>query len=106
MAKAKRSRTERREAERALRKEVVVRERLAAAAPGGARDRPIVVVSASVIESIARSTPCIQCGGELSLEDHAAPVEFQGRLRVCRMTCRRCHAPRELWFTIEAPLLS
>jgi hypothetical protein len=106
MAKPKRSRTERRETERALRKEVVARERLAAAAPGGARDRPIVVGSASVIESIARSTPCVQCGGELSLQDHAAPPDGQGRLRVTRMVCRLCHAPRELWFTIEKPLPS
>jgi hypothetical protein len=106
MAKPKRSRTERRETERALRKEVVARERLAAAAPGGARDRPIVVGSASVIESIARSTPCVQCGGELSLQDHAAPAEFQGKLRRCRLICRRCHAPRELWFSVETPLPS
>jgi hypothetical protein len=106
MARPKRSRTERREAERVLRKEVVVREKLAATAPGGARDRPLVVVSASVIESMARSTPCVQCGGELSLQDHAAPADGQGRLRVCRMICRLCHAPRELWFTVETPLPS
>jgi hypothetical protein len=106
MGRPKRTRTERREAERALRREVVARERLAASAPGGARDRPITVVSASVIESIARSTPCVQCGGELSLRDHAAPPDGQGRLRVCRLTCRVCHAPRELWFSIETALPS
>jgi len=106
MAKPKRSRTERRETERALRKEVLARERLSAAAPGGARDRPIVVVSASVIESIARSTPCVQCAGELELRDHAAPADGQGRLRVTRMVCRRCHVPREIWFTVETPLPS
>jgi hypothetical protein len=108
MAKPKRSRAGRREAERDLRKQVVARERLAAAAPGGARDRPIVVVSASVIESIACSTPCIQCGGELMLRTHAAPPDHaaQGRLRVTRMACRLCHAPREIWFLIEMPLPS
>jgi hypothetical protein len=104
MARPKRSRTERREAQRALRKEVVERERLAAAAPGGGRDRPIVVTTASVIESMARSTPCVQCGGALELRDHAAPAEGQGKLRVARMVCRLCHAPRELWFAIEVPL--
>ncbi|HXU79763.1 MAG TPA: hypothetical protein VN914_00080 [Polyangia bacterium] len=101
MAKPKRSRTERRELERALRKEVVARERLAAAAPGGAQDRPIVVATVSVIESMARSTPCVQCGGELELKDHAAPP---GGLRLVRLVCRLCHAPREIWFSIEPPL--
>ena len=104
MARPKRSRTERRERERSLRKEVRERERLAAAALGGNRDRPIVVPSASVVESVARSTPCVQCGGQLELRDHAAPAEGQGKLRLCRLVCRLCHAPREIWFAIEAPL--
>jgi hypothetical protein len=106
MPKPKRSRTERREAERALRKDVVARERLAASAPGGAPDRPLVVTTASVIESMARSTPCVQCAGELELRDHAAPAEAGGKLRRVRLTCRLCHAPREIWFKIEAPLPS
>ena len=104
MARPKRSRTERREGERALRKEVKERERLAAAAPGGGRDRPIVVTTVSVIESLARSTPCVQCGGELELRDHAAPADEKGKLRVARMVCRLCHVRREIWFAIEAPL--
>jgi hypothetical protein len=101
MSKPKRSRTDRRAAERALRKEVVERERLAALAPGGRRDRPIVVATVSVIESMARSTPCVQCGGELELKEHAAPADGQGRVRVMRLVCRLCHAPREIWFAIE-----
>jgi hypothetical protein len=101
MAKPKRSRTERRAADRALRKEVLERERLAAMAPGGRRDRPIVVTTVSVIESMARSTPCVQCGGELELKDHAAPADGQGKVRVVRALCRLCHAPREIWFAIE-----
>jgi hypothetical protein len=104
MARPKRSRTERRETERALRKEVKERERLSAAAPGGGRDRPIIVPSASVVETMARSTPCVQCGGELELKDHAAPPEGQGKLRLARLVCRLCHAPREIWFAIELPL--
>ncbi len=84
--------------ERALRKEVGVRERLAAAAPGGAADRPLVVASASVIEGRARSVPCIQCGGELDLRQHRAG---SGALRVVALVCRLCHAPREIWFKIE-----
>jgi hypothetical protein len=106
MSRPKRSRTERREVERALRKDVQARERLAAAVPGGARDRPLTVATVSVIESMARSTPCVQCGGELELRDHAAPADGGGRLRLIRLVCRLCHAPRELWFRIEAPLVS
>jgi hypothetical protein len=94
----KRPRNERRKAERALRKQVVARERLSAAGPGGASDRPIPVVSAALVEVRARATPCIQCGGELDLKSHEAP---SGSLRVARLQCRLCHAPRELWFRIE-----
>ena len=106
MAKPKRSRTERRAAERALRRDVVGRERLAQAGPGGARDRAIVVASVSVIESLARSTPCVQCGGELELRDHAAPADGGGKLRRVTAVCRVCHAPRELWFRVEEKLPS
>jgi hypothetical protein len=79
------------------------RERLAALAPGGARDRPRVVSSASLVEVEARSTPCVQCGGELGLEAHTAPA---AELRLVRLTCRRCHAPREIWFRLEVALPS
>jgi hypothetical protein len=96
----KRPRTERRQAERALRKDVGARQRLAASGPGGAADRPLVVASASVIEGRARSIPCIQCGGELELRQHRA--EAAGLRRV-ELVCRLCHAPRDLWFRIEAP---
>jgi hypothetical protein len=106
MAKPRRPRTDRRARQRELRKEIRATEKLATQAPGGARDRPITVVSASVVESIARSTPCVQCGGELSLKDHAAPTDGQGRLRLCHLVCKQCHAPRELWFSIETPLPS
>jgi hypothetical protein len=99
---AKRPRTDRRRSERALRKQVGARERLAAAAPGGARDRPIAVASASVIDGKARSTPCVQCGGELDVLGDAAPPDGGGTLRVVRLVCRRCHAPRQMWFRIEA----
>jgi hypothetical protein len=98
--KKKRPRSQRRDDERALRKEVGVRQRLVAAGPGGAPDRPLVVSSASVIEGQARSSPCIQCGGQLDLRQHAAAA---ASLRQVKLICRLCHAPRELWFRIEAP---
>jgi hypothetical protein len=101
MARGNRPRTERRERERELRKSVREREKLAAAAPGGAPANPLVVASASVIEGTARSTPCVQCGSELILGDHTAET-FQGQsLRLVRLVCRLCHAPRALWFRLQ-----
>src|SRR6185369_9108671 len=99
--KKPRPRAERREQERALRRQVVERERLAARAPGGAPDRAIAVASASVVEVQAAAMPCVQCAGELLLQSHAAPPEHGGGLRVARLVCRRCHAPREIWFRLE-----
>jgi hypothetical protein len=96
----KRPRTERRQAARALRKDIHDRQRLAASGPGGAPDRPLRISSASVIESRARSVPCIQCGGQLDLVHHGAEG---ASLRRLELVCRLCHAPRELWFLIETP---
>ena len=96
--KPKRERNDRRAAERTLRKEVNVRQRLISAAPGGGADRPLVVSSASIVEGSARSEPCAHCGGELDLRSHAAEGPT---LRVVTLVCRLCHAPRALWFRIE-----
>jgi hypothetical protein len=106
MSRRNRPRTQRREQERDLRKTVREREKLAAAVPGGAPDRPLVVASASVIEGMARATPCVQCGAELILSDHAADVHQGTAVRVVRLVCRLCHAPRVLWFRVETHLPS
>jgi hypothetical protein len=84
-----------------LRKEVNVRQRLTAAAPGGAADRPLVVSSAAVVDGRARSEPCIQCGGELDLRNHSAEG---ATLRLVTLVCRLCHTPRSIWFRIESTL--
>src|SRR3954463_10738129 len=93
-----RGRTARREAERALRRGIVDRERLVGRAPGGAPDRAIPVTSAPVGEVQAGPPPRGPGWGELLLQSHAAPPEGGGSLRVARLVCRRCHAPREIWF--------
>jgi hypothetical protein len=99
--KPKRPRSERREADRTLRREIEAREKLALAAPGGGLQHPLVVATAAVIEGRARSTPCPHCGGELELKRHdAAPVPD---VRVVQLICRLCHTPRRLYFRIEAP---
>jgi hypothetical protein len=98
--KPKRPRSERRAADRALRKEIDARDKLATAAPGGALAHPIVVTSAAVVEGRARSTPCPQCGGELDLRRHDAGP---GDVRIVQLICRLCHTPRTIYFRIEAP---
>lgn len=104
--KPERARAARREKERELRKSVRALERLAAHAEGGAPDRPIPVSSAAVVEVRARSTPCVQCGGELDLRRHDALVHGEGLLRVVELICRLCHAPRRLYFKVAPTLAS
>jgi hypothetical protein len=98
---ARRARSERRSQERALRKEVRAREKLANLGPGGGPERAYVITSASLVEPTARSIPCIQCGGTLDVTGHAAAPDAP-LLRIARMVCRLCHTPREIWFRIEA----
>lgn len=100
-----RARTERREVERALRRDVRERERLVRLAPGGAPDRAIVVGSVAVVEGRARSERCIQCGGELELQRHdVSPADAQ--LREIALVCRLCHARRQLWIRVQPALPS
>lgn len=96
MAKPKRARTERRNAERAAVKQAKVGLQLSALAAGGAADRPIAVVSASVIEPHAASIPCAACGGGVRVEEHRA----ENSLRVVRVRCTQCGVARDLYFRI------
>jgi hypothetical protein len=97
-----RERRARRQRERDLRKSVRQLERVATGAPGGAATHPLNVASAAVIDGRARSVPCVQCGGELEPGDDRASSTARGVLRELEMTCRRCHAPRRLWFLIAS----
>jgi transposase-like protein len=88
---------------RAHAKEARQRERLFQLGPGGSPDRAIEVVSASVIEVQAKSTPCPVCGGEQRIDEHDA-VTIEGTpLRVLRMRCHPCGSKRTLYFKIAAP---
>jgi len=100
VARPPRPRRKQREQERALRKEVRRTERLAGEMPGGSPEQPIDVAAASVVEGKARATPCIQCGGDLELRGDRATSTARGVLREVGLACRRCHAPRTLWFRI------
>ena len=95
---AKRPRVSRRLAERAAKKLVQDKEKLALLSPGGSRDRSMVVPSSAVIEPRALGMPCIQCGGQYRVREHAAPASGLRRIDV---TCRQCRAPRTLWFRIS-----
>ena len=103
MTRPPRPRRQRRAQERELRKQVRLREGLAAQLPGGSAERPIDVASASIVEGKARAIPCIQCEGDLELRGERAVSTARGVLREIALACRRCHAPRTLWFRVVPP---
>jgi hypothetical protein len=100
MKKPPRERTRRREAERAARQIVRDRQRLSQLVEGGAADRPITVVSSSVIAGRATSQPCPLCEGTLRLDEDTAEKVDGRSLRLAHMTCVRCGVKRGLWFRI------
>jgi len=73
------------------------REQLALLSVGGSPERPIHVISASVVEIRARALPCVQCAGEYRVNDHRAPTSG---LRQVSVTCTRCCVSRDLWFRL------
>jgi ribosomal protein S27AE len=101
VARAKRSRTEKREAARAADKLALQREKLARLEPGGAPDRPIDVKTASVIEPHASALDCVRCGeGGARVDSHEAREVDGRRLRIVRTLCPRCGTGRVLYFRI------
>jgi hypothetical protein len=96
-----RPRKQRREQERALRKNVRDTERLARQLPGATPDSPIDIDAPAVAEIQAAATPCPQCGGELELRGERADSTPRGVLRDLSLVCRTCHAPRHLWFRVR-----
>lgn len=97
MGKKRPERTERRERERAARRLVQDREKLAALSPGGSRERPIAVGSAAVVEIRVGSLTCPQCEGTYRLVEHRAPASG---LREVDVACRTCGTKRTLWFSL------
>ena len=98
-----RRRAKQRELERAIRKQIDEVEALAARLPGNSPTHPINVASASVVETKALATPCIQCGGAFDLRADSATSTPRGVLREVALVCRRCHTPRTFWFRIPPP---
>jgi transposase-like protein len=100
MAKKSRPRGQRREAERTQSKLRQARERLFALEPGGSAERPLLVVSAAVVEAHAESLPCPRCDGKHEVVEHVAVTRAGMRLREVRLRCRQCGTTRSLWFRI------
>ncbi len=106
MATKKRSRTVRRELERAKTKLGHVREALEALEPGGAPTHPIEVESASQVEPHARAMHCPVCDDAYRVVEHEATHGAQGSLRVVTITSPRCGRTRKVWFRLRPALVN
>jgi len=106
MAKPKRKRAARRESERETQKLARDLERIFSLEPGAKPERPIVIDSPSEVEVRARALPCPLCRGELRIEEHTAETIGSARLRVARMICAQCRAPRALYFQLASERLN
>ena len=74
------------------------RELLAAMSPGGSRERPIKVGSASVVEVRTQALTCPACGiGTYRIDEH---VSLGPGVRRVDVHCRHCATPRSLWFKL------
>ncbi len=102
MVKESRPRRQRRERQRALKKDVQRLDVLASQLPGGSAAHPLPVPSASAIEIKARAEKCVRCGGDVDLRGEDTTVTARGVVRRVDVVCRGCHAPRSLWFLVAA----
>jgi hypothetical protein len=75
---------------------------VAARERGGAPDLAQVVESASVIEPISRSTPCVVCGAEVAVVEHEAKTIGGQAVRVVHVKCRMCGVARKTYFQIAS----
>ena len=75
---------------------------IAACERGGSPDLPQVVESASVIEPISRSTPCVVCGAEVAIDEHEAKTLLGTAVRVVTVKCRQCGVARKTYFQIAS----
>jgi hypothetical protein len=66
---------------------------------GSARELPIRVASASVVEVRAGALTCPDCHiGTYRIEEHVSIAKGVRRVDV---VCRHCSTPRSLWFRLE-----
>jgi DNA-directed RNA polymerase subunit RPC12/RpoP len=98
---AARKRSERRAAEREVKKDLERRDKLAALEVGGAPERPIHVATASLVDVMARDSKCHRCGGSVRLEEHFV----RDNQRVARVRCSSCGSEREIFFAVSPRVL-
>ncbi|MGZ3423731.1 MAG: hypothetical protein ACXVEF_18440 [Polyangiales bacterium] len=97
---AARKRTERRALDRAVKKDIERRDKLATLEAGGAPDRPLEVTSASLVEPAAKALHCARCGAELRVDEHAARTIEGTPLRVVSLSCVSCGGKRTVYVKI------
>lgn len=68
---------------------------------GGAPERPLLIMSAAVVETQAESVPCPLCEGKHEVVEHLALTVDGTRLREARLRCRQCGSTCSLWFCIS-----
>ncbi len=106
MSLSRKPRTLRRAEARVVSKDIKDRERLARLEVGGAPERPIEVVSASLVEPRARGAPCALCGGNVRVDDHTAKTVNGAPLRLAHIVCPMCGYARILYFAIRPSLVN
>lgn len=103
----KRARTVRREDDRARKKDLEARLALAKLEVGGSPERPIVVVSASVVEPHALGLPCIACDAvNERLVEHVVAPHAGELLRLVTTRCFDCGTVAKRWFRLAPPRLN
>lgn len=78
------------------------RERIEAAmkTPGATAENPLEVTTASLVESVATTLPCVVCGEAVIAEDHSVDTTGAEPLRKVDVHCRRCGHRRPLYVRI------
>jgi hypothetical protein len=104
-AKKASPRAARRAVAREVEKLLERRDKLAELSPGGAPERAVPVESASLVEPMARSTPCARCGGAVRVDEHVVRVVAGRSLRVAVVSCVACGSRRELFYVIAPRVL-
>ncbi len=99
MGKKRPERTERRARERAGRRLVRDREKLATLETGGSSAHPIEVTSSAVVEVRVHSMRCPQCAGAYAIVDHRSAGSG---IRPVDVRCNMCGTARTVWFRIVA----
>lgn len=79
-------------------------ERLDALSEGGSAAKAIEITSPSEVEVRAEAQPCPICAGRLRIVAHDAETIDGLRVRVARLSCETCRAPRVRYFRIGAAL--